>query len=223
MAESKFDCRLTDVKTLGEREFSGYGSVFGNADLGGDIVLPGAFAASLERHAREGSWPLMFWMHDPGRVPGKWLELREDSRGLFVRGLFAKTPLGDEARELVKMKALAGLSIGFRTVRHDFDRNGNRLLAELELAEVSIVSMPMNPRAQVASAKDALRSIRDWETRLRDMGFSSRAATRLASKTWAEMTKELGDAATLNNITADVDEQRAVAALLASANTIRSL
>src|SRR6056297_3020635 len=72
------------IKNLEQREFEGHGSIFGNIDLGGDIVMPGAFKRSLAQHANAGSMPQMFWMHDPSRVAGKWVGMSEDEKGLRV-------------------------------------------------------------------------------------------------------------------------------------------
>lgn len=145
-----------EVKALSDREFDGHGSVFKNIDLGGDIVLPGAFKRSLAEHKEEGSLPQMFWMHDPSRVPGKWLDMSEDKKGLVVKGVLADTDLGNEIHTLLKMEAVRGLSIGYRTLDQDFDKDGNRLIKEAELWEVSIVSLPMNPKAQIQHVKSRL-------------------------------------------------------------------
>jgi HK97 family phage prohead protease len=233
MAE-KLSIPLRELKLssdgLGEREFEGHGSVFKNVDLGGDIVMPGAFRKSLADHAERGTWPLMAWMHDPSRVPGKWTEIREDSRGLYVRGVLAKTPLGDEARELLRMQALAGLSIGYRTVDSGFDSNGHRLLKAVELFEVSIVSMPMNPRATVADAKvssalrEQVRGIRDWEKYLKlSFGLSNRQAARAATGSWKSIACELGETAELDAIQIELAEVSAASALLAAATRIRRI
>ncbi len=177
------------IKALSDREFDGHGSIFGNEDLGGDIVLPGAFKRSLAKHRKSGSWPQMFWMHDASRVPGKWLSMKEDKTGLKVKGTLAETPLGDETHTLLEMDAVRGLSIGFRTIDWDFDNDGRRLLKELELWEVSVVSLPMNPLAQVAHVKSQLSATgeyvptpREFERILRDVGCSQRVAIRIMSK-----------------------------------------
>lgn len=178
-----------EIKSLSDREFEGHGSVFKNVDLGGDIVLPGAFKRSLKAYKDSGSLPAMFWMHDPTRVPGKWLEMHEDSKGLAVRGVLADTDLGNEIHTLLKMDAVKGLSIGYRTIDQDYDKNGNRLLKELDLPEVSVVSMPMNPLAQVAHVKSRLSAageyvptVREFERVLRDVGCSQKVAKILICK-----------------------------------------
>jgi HK97 family phage prohead protease len=178
-----------ELKALSDGQFEGHGSIFGNVDLGGDIVVPGAFKRSLAQHRKDGSAPQMFWMHDPSRVAGKWDEVREDTKGLYVKGTLAPTPLGDEMRALLKMNAVRGLSIGYRTRESDWDDEGNRLLKEVDLWEISLVSLAMNPLAQVTSAKSRLSDIgeyvpttREFEHILRDAGCSKSVAKRLCAK-----------------------------------------
>jgi HK97 family phage prohead protease len=186
-----------EVKGLENRQFDGHGSVFGNVDLGGDIVLPGAFKRSLDYHKSEGSLPQMFWMHDPAKVPGKWLDMHEDDNGLAVKGVLAPTPLGNEVHTLLKMEAVRGMSIGYRTVDQDYDKHGNRLIKEAELWEVSVVSLPMNPMAQVAHVKARLSergeyvpTLREFESLLRDVGCSKTVAKRIIAKVYEDEAKE---------------------------------
>lgn len=178
-----------EIKALGAREFEGHGSVFGNVDLGGDIVLPGAFKRSLAEHRKAGTLPQMFWMHKPDAVPGVWTEMREDDRGLYVRGELVDTQLGNEMRTLLQRKAVRGLSIGFRLVDFDYDDDGNRLLKEIDLWEVSLVSLAMNPLAKVEAVKSRLSYFgeyvpteREFEARLRDAGCSRKVARMIIAR-----------------------------------------
>lgn len=128
----------------------GYASVFGVADRGGDVVLPGAYAASLRRMAAAGGRVAMLWQHDPAQPIGLWEEVREDAHGLWVKGrLLTELERGREAAALLAAGALDGLSIGYRTVRAERAK-GRRLLAEVDLWEVSLVTFPMLPEARVA-------------------------------------------------------------------------
>jgi uncharacterized protein len=177
-----------EVKAVGDNEFEGHGSVFGNVDLGGDIVVPGAFKRSLAQHKKSGTLPQMFWMHDPAQVPGKWTDMGEDSKGLYVKGVFAPTQLGQEVKTLLNMKAVRGLSIGYMTKDSDFDDDGNRLIKEVDLWEVSVVSLAMNPAAQVEAMKARLSATgeyvptkRQFEKSLRDLGYSKSFAVKAAS------------------------------------------
>ena len=84
---TKQGAAVLELKKLGEDgTFSGYGSIFGNTDSYGDIVMPGAFATSLADHRRRGSRPKMFWQHDPREPIGSWVDLSEDGKGLWVEG-----------------------------------------------------------------------------------------------------------------------------------------
>lgn len=190
-----------ELKALAGREFEGHGSVFGNMDHGGDVVVQGAFKRSLAAHKKAGTMPSMFWMHKPDHVAGVWHAMREDEKGLHVRGELAATPLGDEMHALLKLKAVSGLSIGYQTVESDFSRDGARLLKELNLVEVSIVSLAMNPLAKVEAVKSSLSrtgeyvpSEREFEKLLRDAGISRKAARHICAKVFDdEQTSETLD------------------------------
>lgn len=177
-----------EIKALTARQIAGHGSIFGNVDLGGDVVLPGAFKESLANHEAEGTLPQMYWMHRMDQVPGKWQSMAEDARGLAVEGVLAKTPLGDEMRTLAKMKAVRGLSIGYYPTDTDYSEDGTRIIKSVELIEVSLVSLAMNPLAQIEASKSRLSAIgeyvptrREFEHQLRDVGMASIAAKRLVS------------------------------------------
>ncbi len=135
-----------------EGRFAGYASVFNKLDSGGDIVLPGAFTKSLAK--RRGRIRLLF-QHDPKEPVGTWESMAEDGHGLFVTGrLVPGVPRSDALRRLIENRALDGLSIGFRTIKAS-RRDGNRLLHEIDLYEVSIVTFPMMEEARIASPLSA--------------------------------------------------------------------
>lgn len=135
---------------------SGYASVFGRRDQGGDVVLPGAYGASLARLAGAGRRVKMLWQHDPGQPIGVWEEVREDDRGLWVKGrLLADVARGREAAALLAAGAIDGLSIGYRTLKADRGPEGERRLAEIDLWEVSLVTFPMLSEARVQAKGEA--------------------------------------------------------------------
>jgi len=143
--------------SLGEgATLAGYASLFGTPDRGGDVVMPGAYAASLAALAAEGRRVKMLWQHDPAQPIGIWDELREDGRGLWVKGrLLTEVARGREALALIASGAIDGLSIGYRTRRASRDGQGRRQLHDLELWEVSLVTFPMLPQARVAAKAGA--------------------------------------------------------------------
>jgi len=164
--------------------FEGYGSVFGNKDLGNDVIEAGAFAKSLKK--RKPQNVKLLYQHKSDMPIGVFDEIREDDHGLVVKGRLAlKTQAGAEAYELLKMGALDGLSIGFRVnpqqVSYD-KRGGKRIIKEVDLMEVSLVTFPMNPQATVRSVKGEEISIREWENGLRDAFSLSRSEAKVAAK-----------------------------------------
>lgn len=164
--------------------FEGYGSVFGNKDLGNDVIERGAFLKSLKR--RKPQNVKLLYQHKSDMPIGVFDEIKEDDHGLVVKGRLAlKTQAGAEAYELLKMGALDGLSIGFRVNPKEvsYDKRGNRrIIKEVDLMEVSLVTFPMNPQATVRSVKGEEISIREWENGMRDAFSLSRSEAKMAAK-----------------------------------------
>ena len=137
-------------------EISGYASVFGKADHSGDVVQAGAYQACLQKLVTEGRTIKMLWQHDPTKPIGVWDDVHEDGKGLFVKGrLLPDIQGGSEALTLIKAGAIDGLSIGYRTLKAEKPINKGRILHELELWEVSLVTFPMLPQAQVTTGGKA--------------------------------------------------------------------
>lgn len=156
--------------------FEGFGSVFGNVDSYNEIVAPGAFTESLANWKASGRLPPVLWQHRSGEPIGPYLVMQETSVGLQVKGhlLVNDVQRAKEARALMKAKAVNGLSIGFVTREDSFDRvSGIRTLKKVDLWEVSVVTFPANPAAQISSVKsaiDSIQSLSDAESFLRDVG-----------------------------------------------------
>lgn len=149
--EHKFSRFGEMLKVQDNSVIQGYASLFGAVDQGGDVVAPGAYSASLTALETSGSRVKMLWQHDPMQPIGVWEELREDSRGLWVKGrLLTEIARGGEAAALIAAGAIEGLSIGYRTKRARQADSGRRVLTEVELWEVSLVTFPMLPTARIA-------------------------------------------------------------------------
>ncbi len=126
----------------------GYAAPFGVVDLAGDIVRAGAFRASLKRRAE----PLpMLAQHEPRLIAGYWSDVCEDARGLYVRGELRPDLPGAERVRRMLARGADGLSIGFIPIVAHKTREG-RVLEEIELLEVSIVTLPMQPQARLITA-----------------------------------------------------------------------
>lgn len=149
-------------------EFEGYASVFGVVDGGNDVVNRGAFEKSLATRK-----PKMLWQHDPQQVIGVWEEVREDEKGLFVKGRILKdVERGREAMALMRAGAIDSMSIGYRTIKASNEGPADRVrrLMEVELFEVSVVTFPMLSAATITDVKSIdWKNKRDIERALRDV------------------------------------------------------
>lgn len=195
-----------EVKAVSDDgEIEGYGSVFGNVDSYGEVVMPGAFTQSLVDARRKGQTIKMLWQHDTDRPIGVWTDLAEDSKGLYVKGKLLKdvSSQAAEAHGLLKAGALEGLSIGYITQDADPDekRPGIVLLKKLLLKEVSIVTFAANDKARVEAVKHILAAgevptVRQFEEFLRDAGgFSKTLAAAIAGKAAPHLRGEPEDQA----------------------------
>lgn len=140
-------------------EFSGYAAVFGNKDNGGDIIEKGAFSKTI----REDFGRIkILSQHTDCELPiGKPLELREDDKGLFIRGKISDTAKGRDIQTLMKDGVLNELSIGYDAVEFDYDsEQGVRRLKEIKLWEVSIVTWAMNDQAKIDEVKSLVEGLR---------------------------------------------------------------
>jgi HK97 family phage prohead protease len=130
---------------------------YGNVDFGGDMVMPGAIAKSIKG---KKSLPMLLY-HDQRQPVGVWSDFTETVKGLVVKGRFAmSTMAGTEAHALTKDGALAGLSMGYRTIKEKFE-GAVRQIVEATLHEVSLVTVPMNEKTVVTGVKADAQAIRD--------------------------------------------------------------
>ena len=140
---------LTQRKSI----IAGYASVFKVVDRQNDRVAPGAFAKSLKTWRAFGKWPPLLWQHDPKIPIGVWTCLYEDHIGLYGEGRLALGVRGaDEASILLQEGVIDHLSIGFRTIKATRDLKTNaRVLLDLDLLEISLVTFGANPHARINS------------------------------------------------------------------------
>jgi HK97 family phage prohead protease len=218
------DIRLLDTKASADTpgQFAGYGAVFGNVDATGDVIQAGAFSDTLKEWKSRGKLPPMLLQHGGGvfgggaedMLPvGEWTSMEENRRGLKVEGqLFALgTEKGQYIYEGLRAGALDGLSIGFQTresITGTRAGEPDRILTNLDLWEVSIVTFPANPKARVTAVKaltlDTLRDLEGYLYRdLQEFGFSKSDAKRAIATIRKYLQRDAGE---------DSDGQRDAAA-----------
>ncbi|MGE5589208.1 MAG: HK97 family phage prohead protease [Bacillota bacterium] len=135
----------------------GYASTW-DLDQGGDIIVKGAFAKTVQERVPAGLVKLLdshYW--DGQHTIGTVTQAREDDRGLYIVASLAGTPDAQAIRQKVMEGHLNRFSIGFEVVRERWQRDaaGNmvRYIDELKLYEVSVVPFPMNEQATVTGVK----------------------------------------------------------------------
>lgn len=172
--------------------FEGYGAVYGNIDRDNEIIAPGAFAESLPAFIRDGFIACAHeWDEGVATVEAAY----EDDYGLYIKCLFHGDAESQGSRiktmERIERGKSVGLSVGFMPETWAYDEEtGVRTITKATLYEVSIVTVPCNPLAQVVSAKSGTlgtipATVREFEKFLRDSGYSKSLACQIASKGFA--------------------------------------
>lgn len=176
-----------EIKALGDTgTFSGHAAVFGNVDLGGDVIERGAF----KQFAKTADGNVIILNQHDSRQPIGKAAVKEDDEGLYFEGqLLLSTAKAREVYEQMKFGIANGMSIGYDVLDGGAEilKSGVRKLKSLKLWEISVVTWGMNPLAGVASVKnvDQITNIREFEDFLRDVGgFSQAKAKLLASGGW---------------------------------------
>ena len=177
---------MFDIKSVEDNGIvEGYAAVFGNKDLGDDIIDPGAFKKTINERKNV---PLL-WYHQPPEVLGLVFEMEEDNKGLKSRSqINLDTQLGREKFSLIRQGAIKGMSIGFETIKETWDGTVRRI-KEIKLWEISLVTFPMNPLAQVTNIK-AVVPFQDLPLADKDREWgASEARKRLADWAGDDMDK----------------------------------
>ena len=152
--KQRLDVPLSLKSVSDSGEFEGYGSVFGVKDSHDDVVMSGAFAASLRAWSDRKALPALLWQHRMDEPIGVYTEMKEDDVGLYVRGrlLIDDDPLAKRAHAHMKAGSLTGLSIGYVLKDWEYDRSKEAfLLKEIDLWEVSLVTRLTTRRGSATS------------------------------------------------------------------------
>jgi len=176
--------------------FTGFASTT-DLDRGGDIIVKGAFGRTL---ADRGDKVKVLWQHDMHMPIGRPTLLEERESGLYIEAQLSETTMGKDATILLSDGVIDSLSIGYSTKEADYNDDGIRIIKDLDLFEVSLVSFPMNEKALITSVKsmDSAELKRVIESALRDAGLSRKEAKSLISGGFkclrdADNSKELNE------------------------------
>ena len=180
-------------------EFTCYGNVKGNIDHALDRTLDGAYVDSINEHMKNGTMPKMFWMHKSHELPvGVWLEMKEDAKGLWLKGRLSKTSMGADIEVLAKDGALDSFSIGYYVVEEKWnsDKRCNDLI-KLDIVEVSWVTYACNEESL----------LQDIKSKMHDGGVPTKAELRELLKSIPGLSKREIERITANYNPKDETEE----------------
>lgn len=139
-----------------DNEIEGYASIFDTVDSHKDIVKPGAFKKTISEN--KSRIKLMRGHHILIGVP---THLEEDSKGLYFKGKISDTDTGRDTLTLIKDGVLTENSIGYKAIKYAYEKDPNdkwgydpfRLLQEVKLVEISVVTWGSNENAKLTGFK----------------------------------------------------------------------
>jgi len=119
-------------------------------DRMGDIVLQEAYEKGGLDNYNNNS--IILFNHNYSDPIGKALEVSSNTQGLYIKAKISKA--AGKTYELIKEGILKAFSIGFRVLDADYDSATDLfVIKDLELYEVSVVSIPANQDSLFSVAK----------------------------------------------------------------------
>jgi HK97 family phage prohead protease len=134
---------------------TGYWSKFGNVDYDDDIIAPGAASKTIAERGPMGSNEIFFLnQHNWSQPHGKPTVLEAQEKGIYFESKIAPTSYGKDALVLYSEGIVVQHSIGFSTVKADYDqKTGVRTIKEIKLYEGSNVTLGANPETPFTGFK----------------------------------------------------------------------
>jgi len=132
-------------------------SVYDNVDLQGDVVVPGAFDASIARWVASGDPIPLVWSHDwqnpeahVGTIDPALVQT--DGRGLTIVAEFkGETEFAQQVQRLVEQRRVREWSFSYDVIRDEQGPNGETRLLELDLIEAGPTLKGANPETSTLS------------------------------------------------------------------------
>jgi HK97 family phage prohead protease len=135
---------------------SGYFAVFGNKDLDGDVIEPGAFTKTIMERGPQGKQLIKYLLdHDKNKVVAKITNLYEDNKGLRYEAKIGSHSAGQDFQKMIESELINQHSFGFRTIKEQFDQEAKaNLIKEVMMYEGSAVQfLGANPETTFIDLK----------------------------------------------------------------------
>jgi hypothetical protein len=139
---------------------AGYFSTYDETpDSYGDIIVPGAFTKTLKKRAESGHpFPLCF-NHDFSAIIGAVDKVEDTEKGPYFEASFLDTALAQDVRKMVKSGAIYQFSFAYDVLgwekpsKEQQEKGIANILTELEVFEISVVTVPANQNAVATEVK----------------------------------------------------------------------
>lgn len=139
---------FTEVSSEENGVIAGYASVFNVIDQHNDLIKIGSFKKIDHKKVK------LLWQHKPEEPIGIIEEIYEDKKGLFFKAkLLLDLPIAKSAYNLIKAKAISGVSIGFKPINFHY-KDEIRIIEKIDLWEISLVTFPANMEANILEIKN---------------------------------------------------------------------
>lgn len=150
---------LKETREDGVMHIKAYALAFGNVDSYGDVIIPTACDKFLA--SEDADRMRLCYQHDRADVIGVITGKGVDSYGMWIEADILPTALGKDVQLLLDKGALNEFSIGYRCDKASFKSGAEygypydvRLLEDITIREVSLVSIAANPKAVLLDKKD---------------------------------------------------------------------
>jgi HK97 family phage prohead protease len=163
LVKSNFELKDADVK---KGIVTGYASIFNNIDSDMDMIMPGAFAKTIQERGPQSARCRIkhLWQHDSWQPIGIPMMMTEDEKGLYFETQFGKDSFSQDKLQQHIDGIITELSIGYNTIKSENVVDANeqfmcRKLTELKLWEYSSVTWGANSLTEIVSAKGESKDI----------------------------------------------------------------
>lgn len=171
-ATKTFDFEITSVtKNAKSAEciIEGYANT-SSKDRVGDVVIPTAFQKSLPTYLKN---PVLLVNHDWADIAGVVKEAKITDKGLYIQARVSDTR--EDLKMLIREGCLRTFSIGYNEIDADIDESTKtKYVKELELLEISVVSVPANTEAMFTAVdatktEEAQKNLKDFITMVKSV------------------------------------------------------
>ena len=131
-------------------------------DRAGDVVTAEAWAKGVENFRQN---PVMLYQHKHDCPIGRFDKITVDKKGIYVEGTVSEAAEKNHGiQTLIRDGALKSFSVGFRVKNGKYNSNDDTMLiTEVELLEISVVSVPCNQES-LFSLRKSFESTDDYRS-----------------------------------------------------------